>query len=159
MSQSKRVHEEFAVASVTPRVRVTVGKVAGVESRVKQSFKDQCDINRIMGRYLKTRTVDWATKYGGSFGEATALSFHEAMNVVSQAEQMFADLPSDVRKRFANEPGEFVKFVADPANVPELRKLGLALPEPAAPAKPAPLEVKVVDGPKPAVGGATQSPT
>lgn len=95
-------------------------------SRAKQSMKDQCDINFIMARYLKSGNVDHLAKYGGSYGVADALTFHAAMNIVAAAEQMFADLPSAVRKRFSNEPGQFLDFVQNPANVAEMCELGLA---------------------------------
>lgn len=102
--------------------------------RTKQSFKDQCDINFIMGRYLKSGAVDHLAKHGGQYGDVSPLSFHEAMNIVSTAEQMFNDLSSDVRKRFANDPARFLDFVqkrdsdGNLVNGAEMRLLGLAPP-------------------------------
>lgn len=102
----------------------------------KQSMKDQCDINFIMGRYLRSGSIDWLAKHEGSYGDIEPLTFHEAMNVVAKAKEMFADLDSSVRKRFKNDPRSFLEFIRDPENLPEMRKLGLALPEPAAPVEP-----------------------
>lgn len=129
----------------TRKARVPVVFSSSGEVRVKQSFKDQCDINRIMGKYRKTGLVDWSAKYEGSIGIADPVDFHTAMNTVAQAEQMFSELPAEVRKRFANEPGAFLAFISDPANVGELRKLGLA--KPARPEAPiVPVKVEVVAG-------------
>ena len=57
---------------------------------------------------------------------------------------MFSELPSTVRKEFANNPGEFLAFVYDEKNHDKLAEMGLtntpySKPEPPepAPAKPA----------------------
>lgn len=110
---------------------------SGVD-RTKQSFKDQADINFIMGRYLRSGNVDWLSRHEGTFGTVEPQTFHECMNVVSRAKEMFADLPSAVRKRFSNSPADFMAFMADSNNIAEMRKLGLAKPEPEAPPAPAP---------------------
>jgi len=133
-----------------PPVRVDASPGEKNRDRAKQSFKGECDINRIMGKYLKSGTVDHFTRHGGTYGFASSATFHDAMNVVVKAEKMFSDLPSDIRKKFANDPAAFLEFVQDEKNLPEMRKLGLApeapsssspAPEPAptpAPAPPAP---------------------
>lgn len=38
----------------------------------------------------------------------------------------FMTLPASVRERFANDPGEFLKFAEDPANLDEMVDMGLA---------------------------------
>lgn len=123
----------------SPRIPVLV---APGPDRSKQSFKDQCDINFIMGRYLRSGNIDWLSRHDGVFGEVPAQTFHDAMNIVAKAKEMFADLPAEVRKRFANSPEEFLKFsqASDKdgvlLNIDELRKLGLAKPAAAPPVEP-----------------------
>lgn len=114
------------------RSRVT-GKDLGV-TRTKQSMAAGCDINVIMGRYLRSGQVDHLSKHGGSYGFADSQTFHEAMNTIRVAETMFLDLPSGLRKRFGNDPAAFLDFVQDKDNLEEMRKLGLAKPAPKAPA-------------------------
>lgn len=116
-------------------------------SLAKQSMKAECDINVIMGRYMRSGQIDHFGKYAGEYGVASSLSFQESMNIVVKAEAMFADLPSAVRKRFGNSPAAFLEFVGDEANLPELRKMGLAAPLPEPEAPPAPIDVRVVPGP------------
>lgn len=101
----------------------------GVRDRAKQSMKDQCDINLVMGRYLRSGQIDHFAQHGASYGFADSASFHDCMNIVVRAEEMFADLPAATRRRFGNSPGAFLDFIKDEANLPEMRKLGLALPE------------------------------
>ncbi len=95
-------------------------------SRTKQAERDACDINKIMAKYVKTGLVSHLNRHGGDYGFATSVSFHEAMNVVTKADSMFADLPAEVRRRFSGEPGEFLDFVQDESNHEEMIKLGLA---------------------------------
>jgi len=120
----------------SPRVPV-VCDTSVLPDRAKQSMKDQCDINFIMGRYLKSGNVDWLAKHAPSYGDIEPIDFHQAMGIVAKAKESFADLPSDVRKRFSQSPAEFLAFCHDGANLDEARRLGLAPPAaPVAPAAP-----------------------
>lgn len=105
------------------------------EGRARQSMRDECDINIIMARYLKTGAINHFAKHGGDYGFASSVGFHEAMNVVVKAEQMFADLPSAVRRRVGSPDG-FLSFVQDASNEAELVELGLSNARPAAPEAP-----------------------
>jgi len=118
----------MARSRFSPRNPVVVD-TSVLPDRAKPSMKDSSDINFIMSRYLRTGNVDWLAKYPGEFGHVESQTFHGCMNVVAKAEQMFADLPSAVRKRFSNEPREFLAWAQDSKNLPEARKLGLAPPE------------------------------
>jgi len=139
----------FSRFKLPPRVRLTcVGP-----GRTRQSMRDECDINLIMAKYTKTGFIDHLSRHGESYGFATGVSFHEAMNVVTKADQMFDDLPAVARNRFHGDPAEFLDFVQDASNFDEMVELGLAparkvLPEaggvPAGVAEPIPAEPVVV---------------
>lgn len=101
----------------------------------KQSFADSCDVNKILARYQKTGALDHVAKHQPTYGFATDIQFHEAMNIVATATSMFEDLPSSIRTKFNNEPGEFLAFVQDPDNADELVELGLANAALATPSK------------------------
>lgn len=94
-------------------------------TRTQQHQKDAVDINNIMKRYVKTGIIDHVNKYQGQYGDIPALSYHEAMNQVIRADEMFLDLPSQVRKRFDNDPSQFLAYVQDPANADSLHDMGL----------------------------------
>lgn len=115
------------------RVPVAVS-FQGDLGRAKQSMRDECDINRIMSKFQKTGVINHVARYQGRYGEATSMDYRECLETVKRAQDMFADLPAKARKRFGNDPAEFLAFVSDPENVEEMRALGLAN---AAPAKPA----------------------
>jgi phage internal scaffolding protein len=99
-------------------------------SRTKQAFKDECDINRIMQKYEKTRLLTHTQKTQGQYGDFSDVSdYQTSVNAVLGAEQAFLDLPSALRKRFNNDPSEFINFTLDEKNYSEAAKLGLLTPE------------------------------
>jgi len=95
-------------------------------SRAKQSFAEESEINNIVDRYQKRGIFDHAAKYGGTYDQMPGPDdFHQAMNLVTEAQQMFEELPSNVRTRFRNDPGIFLDFVGDPANEEEMIQMEL----------------------------------
>lgn len=104
------------------------------ELRTKQSFKDSCDINKMLKKAQVTGSIAHLQKYEeavyGEFdGEFTLLEAHER---IARANEIFADLPSEVRSEFNNNALEFVTFAGDPANAGQLEKLLPAIAEPGA---------------------------
>lgn len=122
-----------------PYTRIEPGEGPGAV----QSFKDECDINRIMAKYQKSGAVQWLEKRGGEYRDVTGIDFMEAMQTVVKGKEVFADLPSSIRDRFNNDPALFLDFMHDPDNHDEMIKLGLARAKVVAPPAP-PVRVQVV---------------
>lgn len=111
--------------------RVVMPMTDGLGSMTHQCFKDECDINSIMQKYVKTGLIDHAKQYQGNYADITdSLSFQDALNTVLNAHNMFDSLPSTIRKRFSNDPYEFLAFTEDPNNVQELIEMGLGKESP-----------------------------
>ena len=81
------------------------------KSRTRQSHAADCDINNIMAKFQKTGSIDHVAKHGPQYGEVTAITYHEAQNLVIEAQDMFNDLPSSARAKFENDPRNFMDFV------------------------------------------------
>ncbi len=96
-----------------------------VKSLTKQSFKDECDINKILKKFEKTGAITHYTKNAPQYGDTTSPMLHDAMNIIANAESMFEELPAQLRKKFNNDPGTFLDFVQDENNLEEMRELGL----------------------------------
>ena len=97
------------------------------ETHVKQSSRDECNINYIMKKYEKSGLVTHTAQYEGRYGDFIgAPEYHEAMNAVVHADNMFMSIPASVRKRFGNDPAEFLAFAQNPENAEELISMGLA---------------------------------
>lgn len=94
----------------------------------KQSFKDECDINKIMAKFQKTGAINHYAKYAPQYGVITQEDLQDALNVVADAETMFEELPAKLREKFQNDAGQFLEFVQNPNNLEEMRELGLAQP-------------------------------
>lgn len=111
-------------------------------SMTKQSFADECDINKIMERYEKSGVMPEGRRMY-EFGDAISeYSYQESLNAVIFADQQFAELPARLRDRFGNDPVQLLKFLEDPKNRDEAVELGLVdAPSPA----PEPMEVRIVD--------------
>ncbi len=113
-----------SAANLPDRVRVSFGDDPG---RARQSMRDECDINKIMAKYQKTGAIDHFSRHAPQYDFADSIEFHDAMNIVTEGNRMFADLPSSLRSRFEN-PGEFLDFVQDEGNAEEMVELGLRAP-------------------------------
>ena len=113
----------------------------------KQSFKAECDINNIV-KSFNPRTGEFShmALTAPIFGDVTDLDFRQMMEMITNAQAEFNQLPAEVRARFGNDPHEFVSFCQDPGNLPELEKLGLAVKEGAV------APIRVVVEPPPSVG-------
>lgn len=116
----------YSAANRGPRVSIDCGS----ESRTKQSMGDECDINLIMAKYVKTGHLEHVNAHGASYDFASGISYHEAITLVTEADQMFSELPAQTRGRFANDPAGFLDFVQDPANEAEMKEMGLLVAEP-----------------------------
>ena len=97
-------------------------------SLTQQQFKDECDINRIMDRYLKTGVLSDPLDRRGTpkYGDYAEIGdYMEHMNKVVEANEMFESLPAYIRKRFNNNPADLIEFVMDANNRAEAELLGL----------------------------------
>lgn len=105
-------------------------------SLTKRSFKAECDINTVMRKYQLTGVLEHTNTFQGQYGEfADIEDYQTSLNKVMDAQDMFMSLPSSIRRRFDNDPGEFLAFTTDEKNHDELVELGL-IPKPA-PKEPA----------------------
>lgn len=121
------------------------GEYVVLPSMTKQEFQKECDINNIIKHFSVTgmfNHVNARASQGAYEDLPDQVDFQESLNTIRAAEAAFMSLPAKVRDRFGQDPAEFLGFLADPSNLEEARKLGLAkmLEE-----APPPLEVKVVN--------------
>ena len=64
------------------------------ESEVQQSMKDQCDLNKVIGRYDKVMTLDFLASHhdaqGGQYGDFTDVpDYRTALDIKRSAEAAF----------------------------------------------------------------------
>lgn len=84
-------------------------------SMTDRSFKDECDINKIVARCMR---VGWPEDPGtAQYGDYANMpgTLQEAFDLMADAEEKFNALPSDLRKVFENDPAQFLLSFQDPA--------------------------------------------
>lgn len=95
-------------------------------SLTHQSFKAECDIRNIMKRYTKTGVLTHVNSMSPQYLDASVVpDYQESLNLIISAQETFDSLPSTLRKRFNNDPLEFLSFTSDESNRLEMAKLGL----------------------------------
>jgi phage internal scaffolding protein len=101
-------------------------------SLTQQQFKEEADINTIVNRFLKTGVLPTPNTFPQYVDFEGVFDYQSAMNLVRAADESFMRMDAKVRSRFNNSPQEFLEFFADPANIEEATRLGLAIPQPSA---------------------------
>jgi len=100
------------------------------DGRTKQSFKDSTDIQKIIARFDKTGTISHLAKFEGVYADFSDFDFHLQNNMLARGNEIFAELPAEIRREFGQSPAKFFEYVNDPANAADLRKKLPALAAP-----------------------------
>lgn len=124
---SKTVSKKIYNAYDRPKGKgLACDKTKGV---AQQSFKDECDINNVVDRYMKTGT------WSGSIAPATRIpvygnfanlpDYQGCLDRLNAAQADFDALPATIRRRFDNNPALLIDFLSDKANREEAEALGI----------------------------------
>ncbi len=95
-------------------------------SETDQSFKDECNVNIIIAKFRKTGQITHLAKSQGTYADVSEIpDLLGAYEQVRLAEQAFATVPAELRKKLDNDPQKFIEFLNDPKNNEEAVKYGL----------------------------------
>ena len=112
----KKASDEAAIAAEDQGVSLTV-----------QSHTEDVDINILMKRFGVTGQLPSGVRVP-EYGDFTQISdYRSALHAIMEAEESFMAMPAEVRAEFHNDPQEFLVFCDNPANLPRMRELGLAV--------------------------------
>lgn len=96
---------------------------------VQSHMKDATDINRIYDKHLRTggplQGPGIPSNRQPRFIDMTGDTYHEMLCKIQEAQGVFSSYPGKLRRRFANNPENMLRFMQDPKNLPEAAKLGL----------------------------------
>jgi phage internal scaffolding protein len=113
----------------------------------KQSFKDECDIHKILKQYQRTGVINHIANARPTYMDLPdTMDYQASMNTIIYADEAFATLPSSVRDHFGNDPARFLAAFSDIKQRDYLIQLGLykppataeAIPDPVRPPSPEP---------------------
>lgn len=111
--------------------RIKVPFMCEGESLTQQHFSEECDIRNIIKKHDRTGLISHVQRGTAEYGDYSEVNeYREALDLINNADESFAGLPSAIRKMFNNNAGEFFEFATDPANADKMVDLGLA-PSPA----------------------------
>lgn len=128
--------------------RRVVANITG-DSRTQQNFKKECDINTILKKFRSSGLLTHVNQRQPMYEDVSNFTgYQEALEIVMTAEKLFNDIPAAVRKKFNNDPQEFLDFVSNPSNGEELVKLGLAEMRPQTIVAAPPIPTENTDGAK-----------
>lgn len=101
------------------------------DGMTKQSFRDSCDINKIIKKAQVAGSLSHLLKYDKAvYGEFTGVDLLTAYQQVERAQEIFNDLPSEVRAEFDQDAFKFAAFASDPRNIDRLDELLPAIAQP-----------------------------
>ena len=101
------------------------------ESLTQQHMKKETDIREIIKKHDRTGIINHVNRGIAQYGDYSEVNeYREALDLVNNAMGTFMELPSNIRKQFDNDPGEFFEFATNPDNAEKMVALGLA-PSPA----------------------------
>lgn len=96
------------------------------ESMTQQQFKGECDVNNILAKYKKTGLVTHLAKHNAKFGDfSTYEDYQQSLDKILTAQNSFNHLPSELRKKFDNDPGKLIEYLQDEKNHDEAIQYGL----------------------------------
>lgn len=101
------------------------------KSLTLQSQAQDADINVIMKRFGVSGVLPQVA-VPPSYGDfdSDVMDYGSALRLIQSADKSFAQLSAQVRAKFDNDPAAFLDFCENPANLEEMRFMGLAVPKP-----------------------------
>ena len=106
--------------------RVRKGYQTKGESLTQQSHAAAADVRNIIKQYDRTGLIANVNKGIAQYGDYSEINeYAEALNMVREANESFATIPSHIREQFNNNAGLFFEFATDPKNSEEMIKMGL----------------------------------
>jgi len=124
------------VRDTTKRIRQIAPKTG--KTVTEQHHAKTCNINYIIGKYQKTGLVDHINRHQGKYGDVSGADFDRAMQLVTEQETVFAELPSTVRAHYDNDVVKYLEHVNTEAGALQHENLLNPVPEDPEPEKEAP---------------------
>ena len=104
-------------------------KIEG-ESMTQQHFAQEQDVRTIINQYDKTGLIANVARGVAKYGDYSEVNeYRESLDLVNNANEMFMELPAEIREKFKNNAGVFFEFATNPDNKNDMIKMGLREPD------------------------------
>lgn len=116
------------------------------ESMTQQHHVEQVKVQNLIKQYDRTGILTHVAQGVAHYGDYSKVNeYQQYLDFVNMANASFAELPSQIREKFGNDPGQFFEFATDPKNKGAMEEMGL-FPKPIEEEKPT--ESPVVSSPQ-----------
>lgn len=97
------------------------------EGMTQQHFKDECDVNLIIKRYVQTGVMEHTSNSEPWFGDVSDVptNLAESYESLARAEAAFMALPAEIRKSLDNDPAKLETWLSEPENRFKAEEFGL----------------------------------
>lgn len=124
MNKKSKMEKTITFRSAYDPHKKYVFKTVG-ESLTQQHFKEECDVINIIKKHDRNGIIEHVQRGQARYGDFSEVQdYREALDLVRDAQSEFMSIPSDIRKKFENDPGKFYEFVSNPDNKEELKEMG-----------------------------------
>lgn len=125
------------------------GSINRDPSRTRQSEAKEADINTIVKQYDRTGVLPQVEREALFTDVSEMPDYRTSLDFIRRANDLFMDLPADIRTKFDNDAAVFLDWTSDADNRDEMVELGM-LPKPDV--VEAPLVPVVAPAVEPAIG-------
>jgi phage internal scaffolding protein len=124
MNKKSKMEKTITFRSAYDPHKKYVFKTVG-ESLTQQHFKEECEIINIIKKHDRNGIIEHVQRGQARYGDFSEVAdYREALDLVRDAKNEFMTIPSEIRKKFDNDPGKFYEFVSNPDNKEELQTMG-----------------------------------
>ena len=97
------------------------------ESLTQQHFSQESEINNIIAYHDRTGIIKNVQQGVAQYGDYSEVNeYRESLDMIRQADENFMQLPSNIRRQFNNNAGDFFEFATNPENQEQMIEMGLA---------------------------------
>ena len=109
----------------TPHDRV--GFETTGESLTQQHFSQESEINNIIALHDRTGIIKNVQQGVAQYGDYSEINeYRQNLDMIRAADENFMQLPSNIRRQFNNNAGDFFEFATNPENQDKMIEMGLA---------------------------------
>lgn len=109
---SKKIEQKI---SFQPRNRKRTQFSCGDCVMTKQSFRDECDVNKIVNKFSETGQLPPSNREG-IYTDSPGMDLKESLDTVFSLKTQFSELSPALQKRFNNDYTEYASFLSQVEN-------------------------------------------
>lgn len=96
------------------------------ESKTQQHHVELVKVQNLIKQYDRSGVLTHVAQGVAHYGDYSKVNeYQQYLDFVNAANSLFAELPSNIREKFGNDPGQFFEYATDPKNKGDMEEMGL----------------------------------